>query len=1169
MKKKHTRFLALLSSAALACTCIPLTVSAETNTTEETTKASSDLVQYAEGEALVMYKGAEKTISAQDISSDLTIAESYTFTDADFSINSTTQTASDFTVSLVKSSTLSTEELITKLQNSGKVLYAEPNYIFHASEAGNDTYYDHQWSLNNSGQNAGTAGCDINADTDLLTPQTDDEQVVAIIDTGVNYELDDLSNRMWKNPFASSGKLNGTCGYDFVDNDTDPMDEYEHGTHVAGIIDAQTDDANGICGVAANSNTKIMALRAGDVDGSFEDISIIGAYNYIYRAQQLGVNVIAVNDSWGGYIDAYYMEDTSSIILSLIDLVGENGCFTIAAAGNEGYDLDTIEEEEGVVEMPGGFDSDYIITVAASTESDDLANFSCYGKQTVDIAAPGVDILSTVLDNRLQPSLLTDAQKETYLSCYEDFSDFTSDNSALVVDQSKYFGLAEDDAASLSITFDGDNANVYVPITVNGESVEDPYFSMAYQYAMPETEVDEEADIFDIIFGNYSEINVDLYTYTEDDGYSLVDNVTYFAMEGSTNYWNLESFQTDGITLTSDKTYYIGFTLVSMDESGSDSYPTIWIDDLAFTCSGVDAEDILVPYDYFSGTSMATPTVTGAYAAICAAYPDLTMTEKRALLLGCTRSSASVSDSVKTGILDLSYLSNPNPFYSDMCYLSDTNQLMVTGSELSNYTVKANNTVLTPCETEGENTYYYDLSDYALQWVDCDVYSGEDSIAEDSFYIFSGNTSEYKTTLSVENYYDEEYITEYSAKDTTDNVLISDYEGATVVDVCAVGETLYVVYNDGTVYSMAYDCPTSFSLEAFEMDTSAFISETETYSIISEDFSNVVTDGVDLYTIMTVDLGYASTSALMRYSTENLEWEFICDFSTCNTPIEGAEIAYYQGTIYVLGGGSDDAYTDAVVTVTFTEEESVIEEVTTLPTAYGFGFPVVQDETLYYTLGVSDETGIFQPTLLSYTDEWTETELDLDANALGFNAATFRDGEDVVVGENGIYYVGLGANDLGDIFCYNPEDSTLTSTGYSLFGAAPDGCYNAEIVDGVLMVIYTGEDGLTLEAFNVEGTYAIQEYSNTDSEGLGDVNFDNSVDITDAYEVLSYYAAHAAGDDSYCFTDEEGSENTALFNADVDGDGSITITDAAGILEYYANAAAGNSVSWESIFAVG
>lgn len=227
--------------------------------------------------------------------------------------------------------------------------------------------------------------------------------MVAVIDSGVNYNHEDLVNQMWngQNCVDQNGNSLGGCihGYDFDQNDKNPLpDTSDHGTHVAGIIAAQSNNGKGITGVAPK--TKIMAIKGFSTTAK--------AVDAIHFAKQNGAKII--NASWGGYFLAY--EDCSDInatptldmaLYNAISDFGDAGGLFITAAGNDNYNHDVAQTRS----FPAGFGTDFqcgnqsvsgldnIISVAATDSNDIKASFSDYGKNSVHIAAPGVDIKST------------------------------------------------------------------------------------------------------------------------------------------------------------------------------------------------------------------------------------------------------------------------------------------------------------------------------------------------------------------------------------------------------------------------------------------------------------------------------------------------------------------------------------------------------------------------------------------------------------------------------------------------------------------------------------------------------------------------------------------------------------------------------------------------------
>lgn len=224
---------------------------------------------------------------------------------------------------------------------------------------------------------------------------TGGETLVAVLDTGVNYDHPDLAANMYKNPGEIEGNkidddgdgfVDNVYGWNFIDNSNRIRsdDDHTHGTHVAGIIGAVADDKIGGAGVAPK--VRIMALKFLSADGSGStDDAVTGIYYAIRR----GVRII--NASWGG-------GDSSETLKEAIADAGKAGVLFVAAAGNGGDD-GRGDNNDTTPEFPSTYDLTNIISVAATDCSDSLTSFSNFGKRTVDVAAPGADILSTYKQN--------------------------------------------------------------------------------------------------------------------------------------------------------------------------------------------------------------------------------------------------------------------------------------------------------------------------------------------------------------------------------------------------------------------------------------------------------------------------------------------------------------------------------------------------------------------------------------------------------------------------------------------------------------------------------------------------------------------------------------------------------------------------------------------------
>ena len=218
--------------------------------------------------------------------------------------------------------------------------------------------------------------------------------VVAVIDTGVDYNHVDLAANIWTNPGEIAGNgidddgngfVDDVHGYDFANNDGNPMDDNGHGTHVAGTIAAVGNNSLGVTGVAWS--TSIMPLKFLSANGSGYLSDAVEAINYATMMRtRYGVNVRVDNNSWGG-------GGFSSAMQSAIQAANDAGILFVAAAGNSGTNNDASPQ------YPANYDSPNVISVAATDQNGQLASFSNYGATTVDLAAPGVSIYSTTPNN--------------------------------------------------------------------------------------------------------------------------------------------------------------------------------------------------------------------------------------------------------------------------------------------------------------------------------------------------------------------------------------------------------------------------------------------------------------------------------------------------------------------------------------------------------------------------------------------------------------------------------------------------------------------------------------------------------------------------------------------------------------------------------------------------
>ena len=303
----------------------------------------------------------------------------------------------------LRSRSLDAATLVRRLSRRADVLYAEPNYIVHAVAPPNDASFPLLWGLENIGQDVnggpgGTPGADIHAVPAWDVSVGSTAYVVGVIDTGIDYTHPDLAPNIWTAPSAFTVDLGGgvtiicaagTHGFNAVARTCNPMDDHNHGTHVAGTIGASGNDGIGVVGV--NWTTRLMGIKFLDATGSGSIADAIHAIRFAVKTKEAfaathGADIRILSNSWGG-------PGFSQALLDEVNAANAADMLFVAAAGNNGYSNDLFSF------YPASYDAPNVVSVAATTNTDDLAWFSNYGTSSVHLGAPGVDILSTTIGN--------------------------------------------------------------------------------------------------------------------------------------------------------------------------------------------------------------------------------------------------------------------------------------------------------------------------------------------------------------------------------------------------------------------------------------------------------------------------------------------------------------------------------------------------------------------------------------------------------------------------------------------------------------------------------------------------------------------------------------------------------------------------------------------------
>lgn len=280
----------------------------------------------------------------------------------------------------------SVDVAVEAMRRNPDVEFAQPNFIYHALTVPNDPSFGQLWGLRNTGQtivqsngpegptsegNPGTANKDMGMEKAWSVTTDCSSVVVAVVDSGVKHSHEDLSANMW-----DGGVSFPHHGYDYIDNDNNPDDLNGHGTHVAATIGAVGNNSIGTTGVCWNA--KIMALRVLDSTGIGSTSAIIQGINF---AVSHGAKVINLSLGGGSF---------DSAMSSSISAAKSSGVLFVTASGNSGENVDG---GSGMM-YPCAYTQDNVLCVAALNQDYTLASYSNYGSTSVDVGAPGTNVLS-------------------------------------------------------------------------------------------------------------------------------------------------------------------------------------------------------------------------------------------------------------------------------------------------------------------------------------------------------------------------------------------------------------------------------------------------------------------------------------------------------------------------------------------------------------------------------------------------------------------------------------------------------------------------------------------------------------------------------------------------------------------------------------------------------
>ena len=1000
---------AVLAVVMLVTLCQPVFAA------EDDSRAGTD-----EGDVIVMFTGGSGSLTSSAAERRLGIeSEEDESVKQVWNFDSGSRSKKDMSIALV-SSDEDADDLAAKLRELPNVKYAEKDCPVHALGVSNDAYSDLQWSMQ-SGENTPNVPYE-------WEKVTGSDNVVAVVDTGVNYRHPDLRDNMWVNPYTGKG-LKGKYGYDFISGNADPMDENNHGTHCAGIIGAAGDNGTGISGV--NKKIRIMALRTLDADGSAMLSHEIAAYNYINKAIDLGVPVSAINNSWGG-------GEESEIFRELIDLVGSKGAVTVCAAGNDGANLDKYTT------YPADIDSPYIITVAATREDGKLVSFSNYGK-AVDLAAPGTDILSTVSYDCYNPGIYGSDQDKISSR----YNSFDGGSKALVPD--RFFANGREMQKNGNVFTDNEGRRIVIEGTTDGfrgRGLRISYHGL------------KDADIICApvsysLSGDFSGENIPpqmsamVKTYSEKSyrGYymppffSIIetasdDKLTEDTLEddlsigaaftGDADYWEHISEKTaDPDELRAGETRQFVYTLYASDRGDF----TVTIDDAGISRDDLTDSSAFGKYDFYSGTSMAAPFVTGAVALKKAELQADGKTVNVRDLINEVCSMTKDEPVLNTkGKGQLDFRKRPDVLAPRISSAGvKDGKVVIRGSGLDtnagDFCIRITRNGVTDTVTEAQG----DLNEISFAdrgWIngllDIEVTANGSSYSAENVYLVDGK----------KEYSEEKDYLQWGKTYTTDGrkiyVMHSSYDEGiymTVFDTKSKQDS-YVEFEEDYIedqirnkYELKEDKHTEYCAAVRD----AVYSNGKLYLAVEYGASDRSEDGL---------IGiYDGDDYLVRLDPKTSE---IMIMDKIKMACEGYSMAAYDGRIYFAGGysvsekaGEDEKI--ALKTVKFYDPaRKKWKNGKAMPQGRYGGRMLQSGGRLVYTLGHCEDESKYARNLVFDGSRWSVSGTDFpDLLSGGYDPG-------VGIVKNGLIYVGLPVEKYGDSFIYNAAKDRFEDSGYNL-----------------------------------------------------------------------------------------------------------------------------------------
>ncbi|MGL4607821.1 MAG: S8 family serine peptidase [Eubacteriaceae bacterium] len=634
MKK---RILAVVLCCLMLFFTMPISIMAQVESDEA---LGTPGVDYVEGEAIVCVNGGSSQLLGKSRRANFEIEDLMSVGSNQNTNESMRRSQMNKELVLVKSSQ-DTQTLISELQSNPYVEYAEPNYIIepYAITEPTDPFYNYQWGLDNKRSSFGggvssTPGVDMKVlgAWEQVGNTVSETPVVVVLDSGVDYNHEDLSPIMWDDGERLPGLVekfgSGKYGYnalntrDTGENPSDPMDtDIGHGTHCAGIIGAQWNTV-GVAGVSPNVEIMAVKFLSNNPKASAMDGAIRG-YSYIQAAKAAGANVVAINNSWG---PVNYDGIRLHAISTAVTAVGEQGVVSIFAAGNSNTNND--------LNTGGEISSAYSIQVGAMESEGNRSPFSNYGEKRVDVFAPGSQILSTTTTDTTKPNdehsmpakYLPSLMPETESYFYENFEMGEPKVSLKLFDKNGEEVLGEE--GSQKVLKPGDTSETGTQISLDSiENGDDFFIEMSFKKEDLNFLSGDPLNIaMTLGFDNAMQGEVFFAYYQDAQGnWTTLDSTSKLGERNLPVYFKLTDFKwnqvsykiKEGTNLLENEGEFVVIRLkpTAQKMAGKTSGAVFRLDDVGFGKS-------TIPYCYSDGTSMATPMVTGIAALLASKAND-------------------------------------------------------------------------------------------------------------------------------------------------------------------------------------------------------------------------------------------------------------------------------------------------------------------------------------------------------------------------------------------------------------------------------------------------------------------------------------------------------------------------------------------------------------------